>query len=187
MSESAAIWVDISTLVPWDENPRINHAVISKVAESIRRFGFASPIIARKADNMIIAGHTRFAAAQELGLDRIPVRFMDLDPADAKLLALADNKIAEFADWDHDALKNILKEVSEDDLPIIGFDDFTNGDFFDLDFDENPMGEIEDKSQESTKTSVYKIEIPNDFEQIMDFKQALTSLVQRFNLHYFVS
>ena len=45
----------------------------------------------------IIAGHTRWKAAKELGLDRVPVRYLDLDPADAHLLAIADNRVAEEA------------------------------------------------------------------------------------------
>ena len=90
-NETAAIWAPLEALKEWDKNPRNNEEAIDKVATSIKRFGFASPIIARKEDGMIIAGHTRFKAAKKLGLEKIPVRYLDLDPADAKLLAIADN------------------------------------------------------------------------------------------------
>ena len=80
--EIAAEWVSIDKLKKWKENPRDNTAAIPKVKDSIKRFGFASPIIARKADGTIIAGHTRFEAAKLLKLEKVPVRFMDLDPAD---------------------------------------------------------------------------------------------------------
>jgi len=122
--ESAAEWIPIGDLTPWAENPRKNEAAVSHVAESIERFGFASPIIAR-AGGEVIAGHTRLLAAQQLGLDRVPVRYMDLDPVDAKLLALADNKVAEIADWDDEGLERILSELKADgvDLDGLGWSD----------------------------------------------------------------
>ena len=122
MSDAAAEWVDIEALTPWRDNPRKNEHAVDAVAESIKRFGFAAPIIAR-TDGEVIAGHTRLKAAQALGLDRVPVRYMDLDPADAKLLALADNKVGELAEWDDDRLSDILNELHADgvDLDGIGF------------------------------------------------------------------
>ena len=63
--ETAAVWFPINDLKPWDQNPRFNQAAINLVAESISNFGFTSPIVARKADNTIIAGHTRWEAAKK--------------------------------------------------------------------------------------------------------------------------
>ena len=57
--ESIGEYVDIDTLKEWEHNPRNNELAIAKVARSIERFGFASPVIAREEDNMVIAGHTR--------------------------------------------------------------------------------------------------------------------------------
>ena len=134
--ESAAVWLDIDDLIPWDQNPRFNDGAIGKVAESIKRFGFASPIIARKADNTIIAGHTRWEAAKKIGLDRVPVRFMDLDPSDAKLLAIADNKLGEYAEWDGELLSEILGDLNDDglDLASTGFTEEELSEFLDPDF-----------------------------------------------------
>jgi len=120
-NESAAIWSPISELKEWDKNPRNNEDAIDKVAASIKRFGFASPIIARKQDGMIIAGHTRFKAALKLNLEFIPVRYLDLDPVDAKLLAIADNKVGEIASWNEDLLKETLSELKDHNLDEIGF------------------------------------------------------------------
>ena len=134
MSERAAVWEDINVLVPWSDNPRHNQSAIQNVADSIKRFGFASPIIAREADKMIIAGHTRLEAAKLLNLDRVPVRYLDLDPADAKMLALADNKIGEIADWDEAALEKIIDELSlsADDMADLGWNTSELDDLFDL-------------------------------------------------------
>lgn len=120
-SEAAAIWVERTALHAWDKNPRKNEKAIPKVMESIKRFGFGSPILARK-NGEIIAGHTRWAAAEALGLDRVPVRYLDLDPAEAHLLALADNKLGEVADWDKEVLGAVLSEYGLEDVDLAGWD-----------------------------------------------------------------
>ncbi len=121
--EPAAVWVDIKKLKAWDKNPRRNDGKpVAAIVESIKRFGFASPIIARKADGEIIAGHTRLKAAIELGLSKVPVRYIDLDPADAHLLALTDNRVGEFAEWDVPMLQEAMGEFSLPDIEIAGWD-----------------------------------------------------------------
>lgn len=121
--EVAAEWVPIGELRPWGDNPRRNDGEpVRKVAESIKRFGFGAPIVARKANGEIIAGHTRWKAAQHLGLDRVPVRFVDLDPAQAHLLALADNRTAEESEWDTERLEALLRPLTIDDALGTGMD-----------------------------------------------------------------
>ena len=112
--EAAATWEAIDSLTPWDRNPRRNDHAVEQVAHSITRFGFGSPILARASDRVIIGGHTRYKAAQRLGLDKVPVRFLDLDPAEAAALALADNKLGELAEWDDAAVAEILDEFELD-------------------------------------------------------------------------
>ncbi len=123
--EAAATWEAIDSLTPWDKNPRRNDHAVKTVADSIRRFGFGSPIIARTADRVVIGGHTRLKAAQSLGMDKVPVRFLDLDPAEAAALALADNKLGELAEWDDEAVAEILGELEAQGAPIdgLGWDD----------------------------------------------------------------
>jgi len=109
--KAAAVYADPSSLVPWGKNPRRNLTAIPKVVESIRRFGFGAPIVARKADRTVIAGHTRLAAALELGLTEVPVRFLDLSETEAQALALADNKLGEEAEWDETLLAEVLRDL----------------------------------------------------------------------------
>lgn len=113
-----AEWMPLADLVPWPKNPRRNKAAIEKVAESIRRFGFATPIVARRANRMVIAGHTRREAALLLHLERVPVRLLDLSEADAELLALADNKLGEIAEWDDTALGRVLADLKGTGLDL---------------------------------------------------------------------
>ena len=121
----AAVYMDIESLVPWGDNPRDNDQAVDAVADSIKRFGFGAPIVARKDDLMIIKGHTRRKAAIKLGLSKVPVRLLDIDLVDAQLLALADNKIGEIADWNDDKLSEIIHNLKEEEVDIsgLGFSD----------------------------------------------------------------
>ena len=59
---------------------------------SIREFGFRQPIVVDE-DGVIIVGHTRWKAAQKLGLDKVPVHVAtDLTPEQIKAYRIADNQ-----------------------------------------------------------------------------------------------
>jgi DNA modification methylase len=119
--EPAAEWVPIGDLREWEDNPRKNDGEpVEKVAASIKRLGWGAPIVAR-ANGEIIAGHTRYKAALSLGMGRVPVRYVDLDPADAALMALADNRLNEAAEWDTPKLQSLLGDHSFDDVEIAGW------------------------------------------------------------------
>ena len=123
-ADPAAVWVPLGELRPWIGNPRKNNDAVKAVADSIRKFGFGTPLVARRQDRQIIAGHTRLLAARRLGLTHVPVRYLDLSAEDAQLLALADNKLGEIAEWDDGMLGRILEELkaANADLGATGFD-----------------------------------------------------------------
>src|SRR5699024_5878918 len=91
----------ISELKEYENNPRlINDEAVDKVEASIKEFGFKVPIIVDE-DNVIVAGHTRKLAARSLGMEEVPVIIADdLTEEQIKAFRLADNKVAEFSDWD---------------------------------------------------------------------------------------
>lgn len=122
--EAAAVWMDIAQLKAWENNPRKNDAAVDGVAKSIQKFGFGAPILARKHNLEVIAGHTRLKAAAKLGLHKVPVRILDLDADQAHLLALADNRLGENAEWDDELLSAILGDLKQkgEDLELSGFD-----------------------------------------------------------------
>jgi len=77
----------LAEIKPYEKNPRINDAAVDAVAESIRRFGFRQPIVV-DAEGVIVCGHTRWKAAQKLGLDRAPVHVAkDLIPPPTLVIA----------------------------------------------------------------------------------------------------
>lgn len=109
-------------LIPWEKNPRVNDHAVQAVADSITEFGFASPIIVRKENSMIICGHTRWKASQLLDIKKVPCIVMDLDERTAERLAIADNQVGGLADWDEKQLVQILLGFDEEDFAGIGFD-----------------------------------------------------------------
>lgn len=121
--EAPAEWAAIEALKPWEENPRKNQGEpVARVVKSMRRFGFGAPILARRENGEIIAGHTRWLAAQALKLKRVPVRWLDLDEREAHLLALADNRINELTKWNNEGLGDVLSSYSFEDAGVAGFE-----------------------------------------------------------------
>ena len=94
---------------------------IEAIACSIDELGFAVPILVDATDT-VIAGHGRMAAAKLRGLEQVPViKLADLSEAQARILALADNKLAERAGWDRELLAVELAELAVL-LPEIGLE-----------------------------------------------------------------
>lgn len=117
--EIAAIMVDPKTLVPNPKNPRKNDNSVAGVKASISAYGFGDPIVCRIANRMVIAGHTRLKASLELGLEKVPVRFMDITQLKADALMIASNRTGEKAIWDKDLLANILGELKSSGEEIV--------------------------------------------------------------------
>ena len=116
------IYKNIEELIPYDKNPRINDNAVDKVAESIKQFGFKSPIVLDK-NNVIICGHTRLKASQRLGLKEVPcIVADDLTEEQIKAYRLADNKTAEYAEWDFNLLNEELDDILNIDMSYFGFD-----------------------------------------------------------------
>ncbi|HXY73978.1 MAG TPA: DNA modification methylase [Dehalococcoidales bacterium] len=114
--------IEPSKLHPWEENPRKNDHAIDAIAESIRSFGFNVPILCDQ-NLTIIAGHTRWKAANKLGMCAVPVIVIEMSDVQRKAFAVADNKTAEIADWNYPRLKKLVEElISEDvDIQSLGF------------------------------------------------------------------
>ena len=125
MNDHSVVEIErIDKLQPHHKNPRHNDHAVDSIANSIKRFGFTSPIIANK-DGTILAGHTRWKSAKKLNLETVPVVYVDLSPVDAELLMIADNKLGEKADWNTDQLSDLLTGLKEqgEDLDVLGFED----------------------------------------------------------------
>ena len=109
-------YVSIDDLVPWEGNPRANDEAAVKLAKLMDEHGFVNPVVAW--GNVVFAGCTRLKAARLRGIDRVPViqgNFADKRQAIA--FALADNRSAEWATWDEEALaKTLNSDLAEVDV-----------------------------------------------------------------------
>lgn len=118
----------LSDIKPYENNPRKNNEAVKYVAQSIKEFGFKVPIVIDK-NNVIIAGHTRYKAAKRLKMKEIPTIIADdLTDEQVKAFRLADNKVAEKAEWDFDLLPIEINDIVDIDMGAFGFDlDFNGG------------------------------------------------------------
>jgi len=117
------LWT-LSQIKPYPNNPRLNDDAVDAVAASLREFGFRQPIVV-DTEGVIICGHTRWKAAQKLGLEKAPVHVAkDLSPEQIKAYRIADNQTASLAEWDYDLLPIELGELqaANYDLDLLGFD-----------------------------------------------------------------
>ena len=126
----------IDDVKPYPNNPRNNDDAVEYVANSIREFSFQQPIVV-DTDGTIIAGHTRLKAAKMLGMETVPVVVADnLTPAQVNAYRLADNKVAEAATWDMEALAVELEGLEVDfDMTMFDFDAGISIDGFGEDFE----------------------------------------------------
>jgi DNA modification methylase len=113
----------ITSIHPYENNPRIYDAAVDAVAASMRKFGFRQPIVVDE-EYVIIVGHTRYKAALKLGMTEVPVHVaIGLTQAQARAYRLADNQTATLSSWDDDKLPLELMGLQEMgfDLDLTGF------------------------------------------------------------------
>jgi hypothetical protein len=120
-TNKTAVLVPLDSLVPYDKNPRDNSAAVDAVAASIKEYGFLVPIVVDK-DNVIVAGHTRYAASVKLNLSEVPVLVADhLTERQVQAFRLIDNKTAELATWDFDLLAGEVSELMDSGIDLVAF------------------------------------------------------------------
>ena len=187
----AAEYVDIDSLKLAPDNPRINEHVVEKVEKSIQSYGFAAPIVVQ-LDGTILAGHTRYKAAKNLNILKVPCRYMDISGDKAKLYRIADNKIGELAEWNIDLLNTELQQLSLDyniELENMGFDpddlDFSSG-FIEFGDDE-PEDFVNNTQNQPKNSTLITITILHDNPDYGDNKIQLLDMCNSMSLEYSIS
>lgn len=152
-------FIDINELKPYKNNARLHpQEQIEKITNSIKEFGFITPVIIDE-NNTILVGHGRTEAAKAAGLTQVPYRrITNLTDDQKRAYILADNKLSDLAEWDEDLLKMELEKI-ELDMSAFGFEDF------EIDINED-AGEIEEdeipdppKDPKSKAGNLYKLGI----------------------------
>lgn len=107
---------DLAKLIPYAQNAK-EHTPrqVGRIAASIRGFGFLVPVVI-DSDGVLVAGHGRILAAQELGLEQVPtIEAGHLTPDEVRAYRIADNKLAEGA-WLDDLLQTELQALATVDM-----------------------------------------------------------------------
>jgi ParB-like nuclease domain len=91
--------VSPDSIRPYEGNPRKNGKAVDKVAASIEAYGFRQPIVV-DGEGVIVVGHTRWLAAERLGLG--PVHRAGSLPGEEEARACRpmDNRAHEGSTWD---------------------------------------------------------------------------------------
>ncbi|MFK5706010.1 ParB N-terminal domain-containing protein [Ligilactobacillus sp. LYQ139] len=153
----------IDAIKPYPNNPRINEGGVDAVAKSIQEFGWQQPIVVDK-DGVIIVGHTRYKAAQKLGLDKVPVVTADkLSDKQVKAYRLADNKVADKTIWDNKKLLDELDGIGDD-----VFTGFTTSDIFDDVLDETQDDVLQKNEAGVTYSFSLKTQNKQLFERVKE-------------------
>lgn len=138
MKQERMFYKKTDELIPYVNNPRNNDQAVDAVASSIKNFGFKVPIVI-DSKNEIINGHTRLKAAKKLGIEEVPVIVADdLTEDQIKAFRIADNKVAELADWDEELL---LAELDMIEMDMGQF----NIDMSEMDLDDSSEEVVEDE------------------------------------------
>jgi|Deesub1362A_J573_1020465.scaffolds.fasta_scaffold01443_16 DNA modification methylase len=120
-------YVEIDDLTLFERNPKKHPSTqIKRLVNSMEEFGWTNPILAirHKNQKLVIAGHARLEAALKLNIKEVPIIFLDLPYEKAIAYNVADNKLAELAEWDEDLLAELLSDFkNEDFFEALGFDD----------------------------------------------------------------
>ncbi|MBR1710612.1 MAG: ParB N-terminal domain-containing protein [Clostridia bacterium] len=133
--------IRVVELIPYKRNAK-QHSdeQILRLMESIKEFGFISPVLIDEK-NRIIAGHGRIEAAKRLGITEVPCVYIEgLTEAQRKAYILADNRLTELGEWDMDLVSEELKLLDEE-----GFDVELTG--FDITFDDDELDDNGEKGE----------------------------------------
>ena len=126
MPELKVTEVPTEELVEYANNAKLHpHEQVDQIASSIQEFGFNSPILAWHNENgepEIVAGHGRLMAAKKLGMEKLPVVFLDhMTEEQRRAYILIDNKLTMNSDFDFEILNEELEGLLDFDMESFGF------------------------------------------------------------------
>ena len=143
--------VKVEDITPYWRNPRDNTDTVPALKKSIQRYGFQVPLVLDK-HGTIITGHTRFRALRELGWEKIPCVYVDIDDTKARELRLIDNRVHEITTWDDLKLDEELASINFFDDAMSFFDGTLDGAFGLYDDDMGVDINIDEHLLDSEKT-----------------------------------
>lgn len=156
-------YVTADTLKPRDRNPRKwSQTAIDELKRNLNQYGLIEPLVVSSApgrENQLIGGHFRLKIAKELGINEVPVVYLNLSAEKEEELALRLNK--NIGEWDW----GLLAEFDEVSLSDAGF----TSEEIDTVFAVDEIPEEFDLEKELKKLDITKIELQRgDLYQLGD-------------------
>ncbi len=150
--------VPVDELVMYDRNAKLHPSEqIDQIAESIEEFNFADPIAAwhdENGDSVIIEGHGRLMAAKKLGIEQLPVIYLDyLSDEQRRAYTLVHNKLTMNSDFDYEMLNDELDKIYDIDMSDFGF--------LETGLVDDNLSNDQDKYSQKITTPIYEIKGEN--------------------------
>ena len=135
--------VEIDRLKPYEKNTKIHgEEQIEKLCESIRQFGFISPVLI-DGDMNVIAGHGRLMAAKRLRMEKVPCLLVDgLTEKQRRAYIIADNRLGEYSEWNLDLVAEEIGDLQLEEADIS---------FLEFQFDKPEEGDEEPEGTDGTE------------------------------------
>lgn len=156
LSKLKVEWLAIDQLSPYANNPKEHPPEqVAQIADSIAAFGFNDPL-AIDENNVIIEGHGRLLAAQQLGLSKVPViQLAHLSEVQKKAYMLAHNKLTLNTGWDMEKLQVEFESLQALDFEELGLTGFSMDELQSLTLDEAPAENPKtEEAEEKTEVSI---------------------------------
>lgn len=158
--------VDDVTVHP--DNPRVGD--VDAIVESLKAHGQYRPIVVSGRTNRVLAGNHTLKAVRRLGWDEVAAVFVDVDEDGERRILLADNRTADLASYNLDALTATLGS-----LPDLDGTGFTADDLLSLeadlkrtaseplgDDDDDPLDEMEEQRKAQVRLGPYRLDVEDD-------------------------
>ena len=186
----------VSSLKPYDGNAKKHPASqIEEIKESIRLFGFRDPVATW--NGVIVEGHGRVIAAQQLGIEKVPViKLDDMTDEERRAYTLIHNKTTMDSGFDSGILLDELEQIGDIDMTQFGFD------ISDLvpDDDDGYYGDERERTNDAYNLGLaHETEMTNDFwqmpiiqcddfipDRLIGFNYAKSSKDKNTGIHFYV-
>lgn len=166
--------IKLSEIKPYENNAKKHpKEQIEQIKKSIQEFGMCDPI-AIDENNVIIEGHGRYIALNELGYKEVDcIRIENLTEEQKRAYILVHNKLTMNTGFDMEKLEKEIEQIKSIDMGYFDFDLYP---------EEIELPEVETEDQEQ----IYRMTLNFSEEQFQEVQEAIEIIeATRKELHSF--
>lgn len=166
--------IKLSEIKPYENNAKKHpKEQIEQIKKSIKQFGMCDPI-AIDENNVIIEGHGRYIALNELGYKEVDcIRIENLTEEQKRAYILVHNKLTMNTGFDMEKVEKEIEQIKSIDMSYFDFDIYP---------EEIELPEVETEDQEQ----IYRMTLNFSEEQFQEVQEAIEIIeATRKELHSF--